>query len=81
MPKLSERQKLINDCANFLRVKCMLNEENTKEYEDVLEIFIGVLNTRFLNPKSEIGKTDAMNQMLWHYDDASFKQIVRMNKE
>jgi hypothetical protein len=22
-----------------------------------------------------------MNQMLWHYDDISFKQIVRMNKE
>jgi hypothetical protein len=64
-----------------LRVKCILREEESQEYEDVLEILIGALNTRFLNPKKPIGKTDAMNRMLWQYDDNSFKQIVRMNKD
>jgi hypothetical protein len=56
MPRISERQKLINDCINFLKVKCILQEEESQEYEDVLEMLIGVLNTRFLNPKNQLGK-------------------------
>jgi hypothetical protein len=81
MPRFCDRQKLINECITFLKVKCILNEENTQEFSDVLEILIGVLNTGFLNPKTQIWKNGITYQNFILQDENSCMENVRKNKD
>ena len=80
MPRLSDRQALIHELDDALRWLVMNDEEETEDFNDVIETRELVELTRFLNLRDYVQKNKTMPYMLWEYSDRDFKQAVRMKK-
>jgi hypothetical protein len=81
MPRVSERASFFAEFDFVLRLLIMDGKENTRAFTEVLEMKIGLLSVRNLNPIEPIPKIKALNALLWQYPDRDFRQIVRMDRQ
>ena len=77
MPRISDRQHLIRELDDMIKILAMWEEE----IEELLDIKACLESCRYFNLRSHIRKNRTMNEMLWFYGDREFKQVVRMKKE
>jgi len=80
MPKKSERLLLLKGMDYVLRTMAIDGEEDSPEFDEIFELKMDLNDCRFLNCREDIEKNHAMNAMLWRYPNATFRQIVRMDK-
>ena len=57
------------------------DEDESEDFEELMDIFMGMLSHRYLNERDNIPKSNWMREMLMNYPDAEFQQIVRMDKQ
>ena len=80
MPKQSDRNYLLRSFDRVLRRLAIFDEENTKDFEEILEISIALNLSRFLYLRQPRLKNRSMRKMLWRWDEEGFRQEVRMTK-
>jgi hypothetical protein len=80
MPRLSERQALIDDVESILKEMAINGDENTADFSEMMELRASLEETRYLNLRRHVRKNRSMNDMLWSYSDKDFRQAVRMDK-
>lgn len=80
MPKISERQVLLAELDNILKMLAIFGDENTEDADEILELKAFVYCSRFINLRQHVRKNKAMNELLWSYGEREFKQLVRMKK-
>jgi hypothetical protein len=80
MPKVSERQTTISETELLLKRLVIDDEDDTVEFEDIVDLQSTILSSRYLNLRECVKKNRSMNEMLWTYSDFDFKQAVRMQK-
>ena len=80
MPKISERQRLIEDIDELLEKIMLDDDDNTEDLEDIFELKIFIESSRFISSRKTIPKNPSMNDMLWIWPEEAFKQEVRMGK-
>lgn len=80
MPVLSNKSKTLNDLFHIIQMMILDDEDESQEFEELIDLFIGMLSYRYLNEREKIPKSDAMRLMLGDFPDAEFRQIVRMDK-
>jgi hypothetical protein len=81
MPRISERQNLLGQIGKLLKTMAMFGDDETDDFEELLDLKAQLESVRFLNSKDHVIKNKSMNEMLWIYGDREFKQIVRMKKQ
>ena len=81
MPKISERQALMKELNYVIKMMAMWDDDDTSEAEEISDICALLQSTRFINLREHVRKNKSMNEMLWHYGERDFKQIVRMKKD
>ena len=77
MPRTSERQDLVKQLDEMIKVLAAMDED--EDLEELCDMRAALLSCRYLNLRSHVRKNKTMNQMLWFYGDREFKQVVRMS--
>lgn len=80
MPRLSERQALIDDIESILKELAIHGDEKTADFSELFDLRASLDEARYLNLRKHIKKNRSMNDMLWTYSDKDFRQAVRMDK-
>lgn len=80
MVKYSEREQLINEIDDILELMVLDDLDQAPDFLDLIELQMLIKSNRYLNEKTRIPKSSAMNDMLWLWPDDVFKQEVRMSK-
>lgn len=82
MSILTDRvKKLICQLDFVLRNLVIDGKEDTKEFRELIAIRCGLGEMRYLNEREPVRKSKVMQEMLFHYPDREFMQIVRMSKQ
>lgn len=79
MPRVSDRQFLLNELDHMIKILAIYDEE--EEIEELLEVRAFMASCRYLDLRKHIRKNRSMNEMLWFYGEREFKQVVRMKKD
>jgi DDE superfamily endonuclease len=79
MPKISDRQRLIQELDELIRLS-IINDDDNSDLEELMELRWSVEETRFINPRIPIPRNRSMIDMLWRYNEYDFKQEIRMCK-
>lgn len=80
MPRQSERQHLLISFDRILRQLAMNDEEESEDFDEILELFMLLRSTRFMYSKQPRLKNTSMRKMLFHWHEAAFRQEIRMTK-
>ena len=81
MPKKSEKNLLIRDFNKILEQMAIDGQEDSIDFENLMEDLYLIETNRYLNDKSKsIPKSDFLKDELFNMPDLEFKDIVRMNK-
>ena len=81
MPKKSEKNLLIRDFNKILEQMAIDGQEDSIDFENLMEDLYLIETNRYLNDKSKsIPKSDFLKNELFNMPDLEFKDIVRMNK-
>jgi hypothetical protein len=80
MPKTSKRQALIKEFDRLLMFLILDDEDDSEDFEEIIELRNLVTENRYMDLRTTIPKNRSMNEMLWHFPERDFKQIVRMDK-
>ena len=80
MPFISDRKLLLSNLERLAKRMIRNDEENSCEFNEIMDIYRHLLASRYLNPISRIPKSRSMLDIFWHYPENQFRQIVRMNK-
>lgn len=80
MPKLSDRKAFLQSLDFLIRILIVEDEEESEEFHDLMELRIGLENSRYLNVRTAVPKCKSMLDMLFHYPDGDFNQIARCQK-
>ena len=63
----------------MLRTLLLYGEESSQQFQEMMEIRCGLSETRYLNSREPIPKTNAMQDMLFSYPDREFQYNARRN--
>jgi len=80
MPKVSERESLLKEIDASLKLMAMLDDDETEDFEELMEVRACLEDVRYVDLRKYETKKRSMNDLLWSYTDASFRQTVRMDK-
>lgn len=80
MPRTSERRWILQEIDNLLEYMILADDDESEEFEDIIELRAFIESKRFLTSKTAIPKNTTMNDMLWIWPDDAFNQEVRMGK-
>ena len=80
MPRISERQELLQSLDGVAKVMAMFDDDCSKKKIEILDLHAAVLSTRFLNLRCHVRKNRSMNEMMCFYEERDFKHIARMSK-
>ena len=64
----------------MVRILAIYDEENTEEFQKVLNMYSHLCSTRFFIQREVIPESSSMMNIMWDYEDKEFKQIARMSK-
>ena len=79
MPRLSDRQSILDDIDDMVKTMAAWDDEDN--IDELVDIRAAIASCRYLNLRAFIMKNKSMNEMLWFYDDREFKQVERMTKD
>jgi hypothetical protein len=80
MPSRSSRAFQIYELDSIIRTLVINEDDESSEFQEILDIRMAMYNSRYLTARTHVPKTNAMNELLWEYEDAEFRQIVRTTK-
>jgi hypothetical protein len=80
MPRVSERQKLLNEVDSLLETMILYGDEKSKDFSQLMEVKVALSTFRFLNLRKHLAKNRSMNEMFLQYGHRDFKQVARMDK-
>lgn len=81
MPVYSERHLLIKCFKRILKILILDGKEDTADFREILASFYDIQACRYLNPREPIPQSDGLRNLLHHFPDNTFKQMVRCSKE
>ena len=76
MSKVSERESLTKEIDYLLKFMAMMDDDNTEDFEELMEVRVCLENVRYLNLRNNETKKRSINDMLWTYSDASFRPCL-----
>ena len=80
MPFKSDRAALINELEQLLRLMIADDADNTSEFEEIMDIYVAVNGSRYLNERSYVRKSRALVDIIVQFSDREFKVIARCDK-
>jgi len=80
MPRVSERQKLLNEVDSLLETMILYGHEKSKDFSQIMEVKVALSSYRYLNLRRHLGKNRSMNDMFLQYGPRDFKQVARMDR-
>ena len=80
MPAISDRAKLLQELEFALIVLAADGKENSKDFQEIIEIKYQLTLSRNLNPICNVPKSDAMERMMFQFPDRQFRIIARCDK-
>ena len=80
MTRISERKKLLKDLDFAMKVMASDDAEETKDFEEVAEVFIELEFNRYIDARVHLRKNKELCSLLWTFSDFDFRQQVRMEK-
>ena len=82
MPRVSDKAKLVSDLNRVLIQLAINEQEETSEFQELIELYAQVDGNRYFNEKSNksIPKNPWLKENLFNLPDSEFKDIVRMSK-
>lgn len=80
MPKLSDRANYIKQLEFLIGMLSLTDQEDTEEFQEVMELRIMLEYTRNINSIQRVPKSDAFRQILLEYNEPSFNLFVRMSR-
>ena len=80
MPFKSDRATLINELEQLLRLMIADDADNTSEFEEIMDIYVAVTGSRYLNERSYVPKSRALVDIVMQFSDREFKVIARYDK-
>jgi hypothetical protein len=72
MPRQSKRQKLILEIDDMLKTLAMFFQDDTDEFQELLEIKAHLESYRFMSCQDAIEKNLTMRNMLWRFTERYF---------
>ena len=77
MPRYSERKKLLQQLNRALKYLILYGEEESEDFQELLEIIAILPQTRNLNPRNVVPKSDGIISIFWDFPASEFRQLVR----
>ena len=65
MPRVSERQKLLNEVDSLLETMILYGHEKSKDFSQIMEVKVALSSYRYLNLRRHLGKNRSMNDMFF----------------
>jgi hypothetical protein len=82
MPRVTERQALLQDLESLQVLKMLLGEEEDMEAYEICDVHALILSNRYLSPPVPFTKSrEFVESFLLALPRRQFKQVVRMSKE
>ena len=75
MPFKCDRATLINELEQLLRLIIADDADNTSEFEEIMDIYVAVTGSRYLNERSYVPKSRAVVDIVMQFSDREFKAI------